>query len=1488
MEGGDLCMSNVEERIVRMKFDNATFANGISSTMSSLQALNKALQLPGASQGLSEASNAVNRFDTSGAQNQVSALGQKFSALQVAAFTALTNIVNKAVDAGLQLAKSLSIEPIMSGMREYETNLGSIQTILANTGLKGAEGLETVNHALDELNHYSDQTIYNFSEMAKNIGTFTAAGVTLDTATSAIKGIANLAAVSGSNSEQASAAMYQLSQAISAGKVTLEDWNSVVNAGMGGKVFQDSLMETARAHGVAVDDIVKKNGSFRMSLQEGWLTSEILTETLSKFTGDLTADQLKSMGYNEQQIAGILEMAKTATDAATKVKTMTQLIDTLREAAGSGWAQTWEIIFGDFDEAKDLFTEVNGVLGGMISSSAEARNNLLQGWKDLGGRQALIDGISNAFQALMAILKPIKDAFREIFPKTTAQQLYNMTVSFRDFMDRLKIGEETANNLRRTFAGFFAILGIGWELIKAGVGFIFDLVGSLTSGSGGFLKFTGNIGDFLVALHQAIKDGDAFGKIFAVLGKILSVPINLIKTLAGLLGSLFKNADSGANAAKDSVGKMMDALSPLDRLGKMVASAWDRIQSIFTTISEKVRGVAKEFIEWASGVGAAISGVFQGGLNFDAILGAINTGLFAALFLTLKKFLGNIGDVFSGDAGIFSGITDALGSLTGALDGMQNALNATALLAIAVAVGVLTLSLIGLSGIDAAGLTRGSAAIAVMFTQLSIAFMAFNKISSGGSALKVGVMSAGLILLATAIRILASSVEKLGNIEMEELRRGLIAVGILLGTLVAASNRLNTVAPGMIRTAAGLTILAVGIRLLVESVEELGKMDWSTLAKGLVGVGALLAALALFTKFAEADKGGITQGAGIILLATGLKILASAVKDFIQFNWEQLARGMSGVAVGLGLITAAMNLLPEGSVFKAAGLLIVASALKLISDGVKDMSGMKWDEIARGMTVLAGALIAIAAALRLIPPGSVMNAAAVLIVAASLQILQDALGKMGEMTWEEIAKGLTVLAGSLILIAAAVRIMQGALSGAAAVVVVAAALRLLLPVLITLGEMTWEEIIKGLVGLAGVFLVVGAAGLLLGPLAPVIFALAAGIALLGLAVLAAGLGVLAFATGLGVLAAAGTGAVAAIVGIVAGLVGLIPYVMEQIALGLIAFANVIAVSGPSILAAITTVLNAFLDAIIEATPKIIKALVSMLTQMLDALVKAVPKMIDAGMKILTGFLKGIADNLGGVIDQGARIIVAFLDGIGRNSGKIVNAAVDLIFDFIAAIADAIRNSGEKIVDAGWDIATALIEGLVRGIGALVKKAIDAIVNMAKAMWDGIKDFFSVFSPSKKMAWMGKQLVLGMSKGLDDYSHIAEKSAVNMSEDIVDGMSKTLTDLSSVLGKDLIDFNPTIAPVLDLTQVKKEASSLADILAAPSFDLATAISNAQNANTGFEENRETREARDDTHGSGDTYNYTQNNTSPKALSSVEIYRQTKNLISQTKKEGSNAD
>ena len=370
--------TQVDHRVVEMKFDNKQFEQNVSTTMSSLDKLKQKLNLSGATKGLEEVDKAAKKVDMNGLGNAVETVRVKFSALQVMGITALTNLTNSAVNAGKRITKALTIDPIKTGFEEYETQINAVQTIFSNVKGKG-KSLDDVNNALDELNTYADKTIYNFTEMTKNIGTFTAAGVGLDESVASIKGIANLAAVSGSTSQQASTAMYQLSQALAAGKVSLMDWNSVVNAGMGGEIFQNALRRTSEAMGTGAEAAIKEFGSFRESLtSSGWLTAEVLTETLNQISGAYTEADLVAQGYTEKQAKEIAELAETATSAAQDVKTFTQLWDTLKETAQSGWTNTWEIIVGDYLGAKNMWSKVYKALSGPIEKMGERRNNMLE------------------------------------------------------------------------------------------------------------------------------------------------------------------------------------------------------------------------------------------------------------------------------------------------------------------------------------------------------------------------------------------------------------------------------------------------------------------------------------------------------------------------------------------------------------------------------------------------------------------------------------------------------------------------------------------------------------------------------------------------------------------------------------------------------------------------------------------------------------------------------------------------------------------------------------------------------------------------------------------------------------------------------------------------------------------------------------------------------------------------------------------------------
>ena len=376
----------VDERVVEMRFDNAQFEKNVQTSMSTLDKLKAKLNFNGVSKGLEDVGNATKKLEFSGVTSGIEAVQAKLSAMEVIGVTALANITNSAVNAGKRIASAITIDPVRDGFNEYETQMNAVQTILANTQKEGTN-VKQVNAALDQLNTYADKTIYNFTEMTRNIGTFTAAGVKLDTSVSAIQGIANLAAVSGSTSQQASTAMYQLSQALASGTVKLMDWNSVVNAGMGGQVFQDALIRTSEKLGTGAQAYIDAAGSFRESLSKGWLTTDVLTETLDMFSTAADTEEeyaaaiqkFVNEGYSEEQAVDMANMAKTAGEAATKVKTFTQLIGTLKEALGSGWTTTWRLIIGDFEEAKELWTNVSDVLSKLINNASEARNKLVEG-----------------------------------------------------------------------------------------------------------------------------------------------------------------------------------------------------------------------------------------------------------------------------------------------------------------------------------------------------------------------------------------------------------------------------------------------------------------------------------------------------------------------------------------------------------------------------------------------------------------------------------------------------------------------------------------------------------------------------------------------------------------------------------------------------------------------------------------------------------------------------------------------------------------------------------------------------------------------------------------------------------------------------------------------------------------------------------------------------------------------------------------------------
>lgn len=1443
--------TTVDERVVEMRFDNKQFEQNIQTSLSSLDKLKKSLNLEGAAKGLETVNDAANKCsgNMSPLSNAVETVRVRFSALEVMAITALQNITNSALAAGKNLVSAFTIDPIKTGFEEYETQINAVQTILANTSSKGTT-LDQVNNALDELNHYADMTIYNFTEMTRNIGTFTAAGVDLDTSVAAIKGIANLAAVSGSNSQQASTAMYQLSQALAAGTVKLQDWNSVVNAGMGGQVFQDALKETAKVHGIAIDEMIKDEGSFRETLSKGWLTSDILTETLAKFTGDLNEDQLRTMGYTDDQIKSIMEMGKTANDAATKVKTFTQLFDTLKEAAQSGWTQSWEIIVGDFEEAKELLTEVSDTFSAVINASADARNKMLQDWKDLGGRTMMIEAVKNVFEGLVSVAKPVREAFNEIFPPMTGKQLAEITERIRDLTAKFKMGEESSKNLKNTFKGVFAVLDIVGQAFKAVAGGVGELIGLFLPAGNGVLSLTGSFGEYLVKLDETVKKTDVFGKAVSTVVDIVKIAITFVKTAGEKVKEFGKTAGEkfdfpGFELFHSFLERVHDRMAQIgDGAGKMKSGVIVAFEMMGEAL-EKCKFLKVMEALWtavkiiAGGIADAVGTMMGtlaeklGNADFSGVLDILNSIAVGGIAVSISKFLKSVTEPLEGLNGVLEGVTGILDGVRGCFESYQTNLKAGTLLKIGAAIALLAGSIVAISLIDSDKLSASLGAITVLFANLLGAMAIFNKISSDTG--KVSKACTAMIAMSVAVSILAGALKKVSDLDCGELARGLIGIAGLTTIVVASSKAMASGQKQVMKGATSLIIFGAAIKILASACKDLSKLQWDELGRGLTGVGVLFGEIAVFLRVAKFNGKMISTATGIVILAAAMKVLASACKDFGQMEWSEIGKGLAGIGGLLAELAVFTNLSGNAKHVMSTGVALTAigAAMKILASAVKDFAQLQWDELGRGLTAMGGALAEVAIAVNLMPKNMIGIGTGLVIVGGALEIIANCMSKFGGMQWEEIGRGLTVMGGALAELAISLNFMKGTLGGSAALLVASAALAVLAPVLSILGALSWEAIAKGLISIAGAFTIIGVAGAVLTPLVPTILALSGAFALIGVGVLTIGAGLLAAGTGLSALAigftalatagaAGATAIVAALTVIVTGIAGLIPAVLTKVGEGIIAICKVIAAGAPAIGEAVKAVVLTLIDVFVSCVPQLADGALQLVVGVLEALVTYTPQIVDLAFKFLIGILEGIASNLPSLIKAGIDVLMAFFAGIvdalsGIDTGVLLKgitgigllSAIMLALSATAALIPGamvgILGMGavvaemalvlaavgllSKLPGLSWLIGEGgkLLQGIGTAIGQFVGGIVGGFMSGVSSQFPQIGADLSTFMNNVQPFLQGASQI--QPSMMDGVKALAETVLILTAADILQGLTSWLTGGSSLskFGEELVPF-----------------------------------------------------------------------------------------------------
>lgn len=1400
----------VDQRVVEMQFNNADFEKNTKKTIGLIDKLMEKLQFKGAEKGFEKLDAAAEKVDFDTMSRSLDDLQSKFSALDIIAATALVNITNKAVNAGEKLVKSLSVDQIASGWDKYTEKTSNVQTIMNATG----KSIDQVNGYLNKLMWYSDETSYSFNEMTSALSQMTAAGGNIDKMIPMIMGIANATADAGKTGFAFQSTIRNLTQSYSAGHLQLQDWKSLNLMGTATKALKQELIDTAVELGKIKEGDVTI-ASFESSLSDKWADTQVMEKTFAKYSSMMEAaydlvQQTPGLTTSEalEKLSGQYgELAERAALAAQQATSFAQAIDSTKDAVSSKWMSVFETLFGNKEEATDTWTELSERLYDVFVPSIEALNaQLKQGLNS--GYQQLRDTMGDGMDAYEYTLQKMAVASGEITDEQIEEAggfdkaLQKNGVSAELLIASLRRTEAELKNLQGMSDKQLNALGFDRDTVEKQVALFEKLDEKVRNGTlqlGEFSKKMGelsgrehlvqalwNVWDGIASVMAPVKKGfDAIFKsmtgnqIYQFAEKLdaMTAKLTLSKETSDKLYRTFKGLFSVLGLGKDILltigeylGKMASAVLPLgdgilsvtaaigDGLTQLTRAAkkskaleavldglnWG-IQEIaggfktFSDILEKVSGNASVVFHPLEALGNALTklinaiapGLYQFGktadttfkefgegavaafnsLDMDKVAQFLSTGLLAGVLTGLKGFLKALKGV-TGDAGdIIGTLKETLGSLGNAVDAWREGKKAETLMTIAKAVAIMAGALTVLSLIKPERLASAIGGLTVVFGELVGAFYAIQKLLGTVKAGKLNGIALAMVSVSAAVLILSGAVKKLGGLDMESLAKGLLGVGVLLAELVGAAVILSRGTGRFMKGALGMIAFAEAINILANAVGKLGSLKTEELLKGLTGVGALLTEMAVFSKFSTLGGIGIRTGTGMVLLASSLLILQKAVAGFGGMEWDEIGKGLAAIGGGL-------------AEFAAFGF--GASFSKHI----------------------------------------LSSAIAVGVLSGSMNLLASAMEAMGSLDWESIGKALAAMGGALTEFVIALNLAKGTLGAAVSLTLMAAAINLLVPALTGLGSLSLREIGKGLLAIAGSFAVVGAAAGILAPLTPVIVALS--------------LSMSALAVSLGALLALAS--VSQFFGNLASSLSMLNGLNFQVALNglkslawlLVEFvAGIIeglATIASSLVTSIAAIIKAVCDAIVLAAPSIGNAISTLIVTICGVIQQTAPMIADTAVVVIEAIASALCTVLGDLFTKLSPGLEKFWSDLTTWISSKWEALKSLIAGFFGPIgeffaglpdwASNVGKAGGELVDswnAVWsdstsaeDASTAgeqVTEGYAHGIENGKKSVTDRITEVAQAAANAWNTFWGIASPSKEAAESGDYIGQGYANGI---------------------------------------------------------------------------------------------------------------------------------------------
>lgn len=1365
--------TSIDYRIVEAQFRNSNFEKNIAQSTESLERFKRSLDVDQQAKSLEKLDNAADLAGMKGLAQQVDKVADKFSAMGVVAFTALQRITNAAIDTGVSLVKSLSIDQVTAGWNKYEQKTSNVQTLVNATG----KSVDEINGYLEKLMMFSDETSYDFTTMAQSLGQMVTSGGDIDHLIPMIEGIANATSFAGKGAAEFSRSIYNLNQSYGQGFLTLMDWRSVELSGVASQQLKETFIDVGKAlgtldkNGRTAKGTLVDIGNFSTTLADKWASREVMEQAFGRFAQVTEAAyKLVQNGmadtYSEAyaMLDGAFEQVYyRAALAAQEAKTFGEAINSVKDAVSSGWMTTFDYIFGGYDKAKEIWTNLANDLWDVFAAPAQERNSILKEWVELGGQTALWEGLTNIFKSLLSVIEAVREGFSEIFPAKTGQQLADLTFRFRDFSTKLIASEDTLAKVKEVASGLASIVKLLITPIKLVLGLVGKIITQAAPLTSYLLSFSATIGGLLTNLVKMVDESRVIEGIFVTLKSAVEAVGGAFMFLGGMLSTSI-SAFTGINVL--DIDNVTTSLAEIPPIGEQIAKVFDTIGESGKNAFGKASQWVSQLKGWASSaastigsfaksiastlkpIGDRIKSIFEGVTLTDAI----GTTLLFGLYEQIKKIAKAFAAMKTNWAGVAKALTNVLNTAGDTLKAFQNKVNAEVLKSIAISIGILAASLFVISRVKPENMGKSLAAVALLFGELTaiLGIMSGKKMTAGKAELLT--LSGALIGMSVAISILAGALAKLTDSAKD--------------TWVFAK--------------ATLAIIAILVAL-----EKVG--------------------IALSTKVGE--KQVMKLALVFLSLATAIRILASAFQAFDGISWAEFGMGIASLIIGIGAITgsiAVMKAVPGRLSSVASSLIAFGLALSALILPIKILGKMDSKDLQQGLITTAKLLVGVVASISgmsiamkgfggisgkgmmAITQGSLVGLAkSLLALSISISLLVVPLRILGALPIEQIRQGLISVGLLMGGITASLSIMgnNNVAGTASGILAFALALNMLVIPIKAFSTLNLTEIGAGLLTLAGAIALMLGSAFGLGVLAKTFAGLEKSMLAFGLAALGVGAAVAALSVLLGTLSAIGAAGVAAIVAAIAAFFQavkvMLPVIEEGLTDILITIGHVLKRGAPAVVEGLIVMFDEAMKQLREYAPSMIASLGDLIVVLINGLSTYAPQIRDA-LKSLFAIWFGDTSREEVILDilASATALVAVLKMLsiakawGKNAiiGAGFAAAATLILGGALAVLENLGNT-DKMLTAALALGTIITAmsvamrvaaplgemglGALKGIGMVV-----AVVTALSALFGAFQAFFGENEVVKKimdgnvkfMEYIGTALgsfIGGIKKGISD-------------------------------------------------------------------------------------------------------------------------------------------